>query len=132
MRDACPIDQNGDGRISDGSELFDEHTVQGAPDGFSALVRLFQEEKGSPRIAQVDASHRLFSRLLLWTDINRDGKSQELELRPAAAVLCAIGLGMTVEDPANAASMYPYTGWARCADSSERPIYTVYLLALRK
>ena len=107
------FDRNGDGVINDGSELFGDHTVPGAQDGFSALARLVELE-GPVQIAEVNSSNVLFGALLLWQDYNRDGVSQPTELRPASDVLQAVGLGMSLtgkKDPIGNA--YRYKGWAR-------------------
>ena len=122
-------DANGNGFVDNGRELFTEMTVDGAPDGFTALVRLFERYDGFPKLAQVDRSHRLFSSLVLWTDRNGNGRSEEPELRPVGATLQAIGLGMTSspgQDP-----WYPYTGWVRTNSGAEQPIHSVVVRASR-
>lgn len=68
------FDRNNDGTINDASELFGDHTVPGATDGFSALARLLELE-GPVQIGEVNGSSALFGKLLLWQDFNRDGVS---------------------------------------------------------
>lgn len=124
------IDRNGNGLVDDGRELFTEFTVEGAPDGFSALVRLFESSDGIPKIAQLDRSHRLFSQLMLWADRNRNGRSEEPELQPVSVALHAIGLGMT--SSSNQDPSYPYTGWVRTRSGIEQPIHSVVMRARRR
>lgn len=128
------IDRNGDGVINNGSELFGDHTVPGADDGFSALLAMVKEELGRvPDIAEVNESNPLFSRLLLWVDGNRDGVSQSHELSPASSVLQAVGLGMTLtgkKDPEG--NLYRYKGWARYRDGRTRKVYDIILTAGRQ
>jgi len=74
------MDRNGNGRIDDGSELFGNATAGGSfPDGFAALAAL--DENGDGRI---DASDSAFDSLLLWRDLNHDGRSTPDELSTLA------------------------------------------------
>lgn len=73
------FDRNGDGEINDGSELFGDSTrvADGlAANGFVALAEL--DGNGDGQITSDDGAYRS---LLLWTDLNRDGKSTPDELR---------------------------------------------------
>jgi len=110
------IDRNGNGRIDDGSELFGSATVPGVHNGFEALRQL----AGGIEAGDVNAvnSPELFSKLLLWTDVNHDGESQPDELQPASNVLEAVGLGYTTEKRRDGnGNVFGYKGWVRFADS---------------
>jgi hypothetical protein len=79
-------DANGDGQITSGKELFGNRTVDGAPNGFSALKKL---AGGTP----LTADNPFFNRLLLWTDTNHNGVSESNELRPFGDLFYEISLG---------------------------------------
>lgn len=78
------LDRNGDGDISDGSELFGSMTPLGtgerARDGFSALAQLDADADG--RITALDPS---FARLQLWFDADQDRRVSASELRSLAS-----------------------------------------------
>jgi hypothetical protein len=78
------IDRNGNGRIDDGGELLGNGTLLAngsrAPNGFNALAEF--DTNGDGVIDQADP---VWSRLLLWTDLNHDGASQAGELQPITA-----------------------------------------------
>jgi hypothetical protein len=77
------IDLNGNGRIDDGSELFgDAFTLGGqrARDGFEALALADSPRNAGNGDGRVDPRDKLYDRLLLWRDANRDGVSQAGEL----------------------------------------------------
>ncbi len=71
------LDVDGDGATSSGAELLGEasfgHTF---PDGFTALKTL--DGNGDGRL---DDDDRGFANLVLWVDTNRNGRSEESELR---------------------------------------------------
>lgn len=72
------VDLNGDGQINDGSELFGNRSPKQTSfpaDGFGALA--YYDSNGDDVIDENDLQ---FSSLLLWTDKNRDGKTQAGEL----------------------------------------------------
>jgi hypothetical protein len=71
------FDRNGDGRITNGTELFGNAR---ASNGFVALAALDTPAAGGDGNGYVDEQDRLFDQLLLWTDLNRDGISQDDEL----------------------------------------------------
>ena len=56
------IDRNGDGRITSGEELFGNHTVPGALNGFEALARMDYEMSGVVRTA-IHTGDELFDQL---------------------------------------------------------------------
>jgi hypothetical protein len=72
-------DLNGDGQINDGGELFGEGTVLAdgskAKDGYVALRALDSNLDGL-----IDANDAAFNQLLVWTDLNSDGKANSCEL----------------------------------------------------
>lgn len=91
------LDRNGDGRITDGTELFGSATpVPGggpAANGFAALATLDANADG-----RVDGLDPAFGRLLLWADADGDGRSAPSELRRAADVgLVRLGLDYRFE-----------------------------------
>ncbi|WP_155993847.1 Ig-like domain-containing protein [Sulfurovum sp. AR] len=73
------VDVNGDGKITDGSELFGNHTQLAdgtfAAEGYEALA---QYDSNGDSI--IDSKDDNFSDLLLWKDVNQDGKSTPDEL----------------------------------------------------
>lgn len=73
------IDNNGNGQIDNGSELFGADTVlsdgQKATDGFQALAARDSNGNG-----QIDAGDSAFQSLRIWRDIDQDGISQADEL----------------------------------------------------
>ena len=81
------LDRNHNGKIDDGSELFGEYTP-GAPkradgktfdNGFLALAQLDANHDGV-----IDAKDAAFKDLVIWRDLNQDGKSQGRELMSLA------------------------------------------------
>jgi hypothetical protein len=79
------LDRNGNGRIDDGGELFGNRTrLRGgtfAADGYEALAELDANNDG-----WVDQSDPGFSKLRLWRDLHRDGRSTAAELSSLASV----------------------------------------------
>ena len=84
------IDVDGDGKISSGRELFGNHTIPGASNGFIALLQMTMANGGTSQ-ASVSSDDPIFARLLLWTDNNHNGISEQWELRRASDVLSAVG-----------------------------------------
>lgn len=118
------IDRNANGGIDNGRELFGAQTLSDAPWGFAALAKL-EPTDGDGAITKDDA---IYSRLLLWTDLNADGRSESSELVPASAMLAKVGLGYGLDPraPANrpdtAGSRTVNRGWAvRLRDHKNRP-----------
>lgn len=71
------LDRDGNGAIDDGGELFgDQH---GAANGFAELSKF--DDNGDGAIDRKDAVH---FRLLVWQDLDRNGKSSPGELRSLA------------------------------------------------
>ena len=92
------IDLNGDGIISDGSELFGTSTrlPDGtiAQNGFEALA---QYDKNGDGV--IDANDEIFANLRVWQDKNSNGVTDEGELRTLADLgITGISLDATEED----------------------------------
>ena len=72
-------DRDGDGKISDGSEIFGDNTPlkngQTAAHGFAALAELDDNGDG-----KVDAADKTFSKLGVWRDLNHNGISEAGEI----------------------------------------------------
>jgi len=77
------LDRNGDGLISDMSELFVNRAKlangRRANNGFEALAQYDTNNDGI-----IDSADPIWKSLLLWTDRNHDGISQRNELTPIA------------------------------------------------
>lgn len=78
------LDRDGDGVISDGSEMFGNATLQLQPEppagtlrnGFLALAPYDDDTNGA-----IDEHDAVFADLRLWQDVDHDGVSQPWELR---------------------------------------------------
>jgi len=85
------LDRNGNGRIDDGTELFGNHTPVyagsdiTAANGFEVLRFLDSPATGATRVpdGRLDLHDSIFSRLLLWRDLNHNGVSEPDELTRA-------------------------------------------------
>jgi hypothetical protein len=91
------LDRNGNGKIDDGSELFGSATVlasgEAAQNGFIALAEL-----DSNHDRRIDATDAMWSRLLVWSDVDGDRKSAPNELKSVGLRdLVAIELDYTVD-----------------------------------
>jgi len=126
------LDRNGNGKIDDGSELFGTATRLGggsrAPNGFVALAEYDDNRDGF-----IDDRDAVWSRLLLWRDLNHDGISQTSELSPvAASPLKAIGLGYHWtgrRDSSGNKFRYEALVWiGNGANAKTRPVYDVFFV----
>jgi hypothetical protein len=138
------LDRDGDGLITSGKELFGEHAVPGATNGFDALMRTADMEGGSGG-GTVSGDDPVFSRLLLWTDRNHNGVSEPSELKPASDLVSDIGLSYQKYNRRDGSgNRYRFRGWVlmrtapgrnrspfpRDADARRRWIYDVFLATL--
>lgn len=73
------VDTDGDGRITDRTELFGD--TEGFNDGFSKLAEYDSNNDGV-----ITADDERYEDLLIWQDANSDGVSQEGELRTLSEV----------------------------------------------
>jgi len=85
------LDRNQNGKIDDGSELFGNHTAlengQIAANGFDALAAFDANHDGV-----IDAADPIWPSLVLWTDANRNGRSEPEELRSLGTAVHMISL----------------------------------------
>jgi hypothetical protein len=125
-------DFNGNGIIDNGKELLGNYTRYGlAATGFTALAQIAFNEDGEPKAGEVNATNKIFAKLLLWNDRNRNGLSEPSELQPASNYLLAVGTGYyNIGKKDTDGNKFRFKGWARFKNGVERPIYDV-LLAVR-
>jgi hypothetical protein len=69
------LDRNGNGKIDSGEELFGNN--DSTSNGFDVLREFDKNKDGI-----IDDKDPIFSKLLLWRDVNSDGISQKSELHP--------------------------------------------------
>jgi hypothetical protein len=111
-------DRNGNGTIDNGTELFGDHTVAGAPHGFAALRILNDQLRVDLKLpAQadgvIDADDPLYARLLLWEDRNHNGISEASELRPLSDLYSGVALGGTTHRRRDGhGNLFRVQGWA--------------------
>ena len=140
------IDRDGDGQITSGRELFGNHMLSGAKNGFMALASMALEAGAGVIRGSLSVDDAIFSRLLLWTDVNHNGVSEPSELGPAGDRLAEIGLGYQDHQRKDGhGNHFAFRGWVSvrtqpgrnaAADPGEskerrRYIYDVVLAMLR-
>jgi hypothetical protein len=83
------LDRDGSRTITSASELFGNHTPSNAggvcENGFVALSEYDQTELGGNSDGLIDAKDHIWPWLLLWTDRNQNGVSEESELQPISS-----------------------------------------------
>lgn len=84
-----------------------------AGSGAESLIQTY-EKSGDEQSASVEAGHKLYDQLLLWTDGNHNGISESSELRPAKELFTAIGLGFAklANQPDEHGNQFVFIGWA--------------------
>jgi hypothetical protein len=129
------LDRDGDGKITNGNELFGNFSPQpggDSPNGFRALTEYDLPEHGGNNDGVVDQHDAVWTHLRLWTDRNHDGVSQSSELRWVGEILTSITLDFRVRARRDQyGNIYKY--WSRVAFADGRPgwIVDVYLKKAR-
>jgi hypothetical protein len=85
-------DTNGDGRITSGKELLGSATYADVHNGCNALMTMFKRS-GAELAGSVHDGQELYDQLVLWSDRNRNGRTDRGELTPVRELFTAIGMG---------------------------------------
>lgn len=105
-------DRNGNGIIDDGTELFGDQN--GAIDGFAELAKYDDDGNG-----QIDANDGIFSKLMLFRDSNRDGRTDLGELVPISdARIASIQLRSEATEETSNGNLVVRTGFFVYEDGS--------------
>lgn len=89
------IDLNGDGEITDGTELFGDNSQQvssASPNGFLAMSWYDMPIHGGNGDGTLDALDDVWTRLVLWTDSDHDGWSAPSEMAPVSSAVLSFNL----------------------------------------
>ena len=127
------LDRNQNGTIDNGAELFGDATPlkngQRAPQGFAALAELDDNHDGV-----IDRRDAVWSRLLLWRDLDHDGIAKRSEVSPVAgSALAAINLDAQWTGRRDSSgNMFRYEAAAWISDDgkkpSPRPVYDIFFV----
>jgi len=111
------LDRNGDGMITDRSELFGD--TDGFADGFENLASYDSNGDG-----QIDAQDAIWGDLRLWQDVNQDGVSDADELLTLDQIgIASISLtSMQPDDMHLSGNWISHTGTYTTVDGEEREI----------
>lgn len=124
------LDRNGDGSVSNGSELFGNHTVlpngSDATNGFAALAEFDSNGDGA-----IDDEDEIWPQLMLWTDTNHDGVSEPEEIEfISSSDIARIGTDYYFSlrrDRFGNLFRYRSTVWQRLgANLVPRPVYDIF------
>jgi hypothetical protein len=89
------LDRNGDDQITDGAELFGNHTEQApnsSPNGFLAMAWYDDPARGGNGDGVLDARDEVWPRLRLWTDRDHDGWSAPSEVTSVGSAVQSFNL----------------------------------------
>lgn len=90
------LDRDGNGFITDGSEMFGSEAPQPSAahrNGFAALAVYDLPENGGNGDGLIDSEDAIYSKLRIWIDSNHDGISQPSELHSLSEIgILALGL----------------------------------------
>ncbi|MGE5346897.1 MAG: hypothetical protein ACM3JH_13165 [Acidithiobacillales bacterium] len=125
------LDRNADGFVTDGRELFGNHTFlrdgREATNGFQALAELDFNADGL-----IDAADPIWWELMLWVDVNHDGISQSSEIGPLAlSSVTAIGVDYSPSlrrDRFGNLFRYRAAMWLGGLTVSQRPVYDIFFV----
>ena len=113
------IDDNGNGVVDDGRELFGSSTQ----DGFAVLETLDSNQDG-----KIDASDAAFGKLRIWQDLNQNGVSEAGELLTLGdAGIASISLNRQSAGQLNAGHTVGYEAAFTRDDSTSDVIQSIYL-----
>ncbi len=106
------MDANGNGNIDDNSELFGNAT--GYSNGFAQLEQLDSNSDGV-----IDENDDQFANLLIWRDLDQDGKSDDGELQSLSDVgITSIDLNATEVDETNQEHLVSHSSNVTFSDGS--------------
>lgn len=135
------VDRNNNGVVDNGKELVGGQMLPEAASGIAALDRLSPRREGSGKgefparhnDAYLDSSDAIWSRMFLWRDLNRNGKSETGELRPLGDIIARIGLGYSRWNKADAhGNVAVWQGWVELNHPlSGEPYRHIYDVACR-